>query len=79
MALIPDGREVGTETGVNRSGKDLDGNPVVVSASHEAIQDYGWPTAWGAGETKYQRGTYEQIGDTRLIRVTTADCANENA
>ncbi|MDE0940313.1 MAG: hypothetical protein OSA43_10185 [Pirellulales bacterium] len=44
MALIPDGREVGTETGVNRSGKDLDGNPVVVSASHEAIHSRAGPS-----------------------------------
>ena len=77
MALIPDGREVDTETGANRSGKDLEGNSVVISGSHEAIKDYGWETIWGAGETKYGRGTYEQFGDTRLIRVTTADCVEE--
>lgn len=52
MALIPDGREVTTETGANRLGNDLEGNPVVVSCSHEAIQDYGWRTIWQAGETK---------------------------
>jgi hypothetical protein len=57
----------------------MDDNPVVVSGSHEAIQDFGWPTIWGAGETKYSRGVYEQIGDTRLIRVTTADCAEEES
>ena len=79
MALIPDGREVDTEFGTNRSGKDLKGNPVVVSGSHEAIQDYGWRTIWGGGETKYQRGKYEQIGDTRLVRVTVADCAEEES
>lgn len=79
MALIPDGREVATETGANRSGKDLDDNPVVISGSHEAIHDYSWRTIWQAGETKYSRGSYEQIGDTRLVRVTTTDCANENA
>lgn len=77
MALVWSGREIDTETGQNRQGKDLDGNPVVVSGSHEAIQDYGWRTVWQAGETKYSAGTYEQIGDTRLIRVTTTDCANE--
>lgn len=77
MALIWGGREINIETGQNRLGKDMDGNAVVVSGSHEAIQDYGWPTVWGAGETKYLAGTYEQISDTRLVRVTPADCANE--
>jgi hypothetical protein len=79
MALIPNGREVSTETGANRSGSDLDGQPVVVSGSHEEIEDFGWRTVWQAAETKYSRGLFEQIGDTRVIRVTTADCANETA
>lgn len=79
MALIPDGREVATETGANRSGSDLDGQSVVVSSSHEAIEDFGWRTVWQAAETKYSRNLFEEIGDTRVIRVTTADCANEEA
>lgn len=79
MALIPDGRYVETEIGENRSGKDMDGNAIVVSGSHEAIKDYGWRTVWGAGEAKYARGSYEQIGDTRHIRVTTKDCLEEGS
>jgi hypothetical protein len=79
MALIPDGGEVETETGVTRSGKDMEGKRVVVSASHEAVEDYGWRTIWGAGETKYLRGLYEVNGESRVVRVKTADCAEEEA
>lgn len=80
MALVWTGQEVETETGENRLGHDMDNNRVVVSGSHEAINDYGWRTIWQAGETKYGRGEYDENGETRLIRVTTADCkAEDNA
>lgn len=73
MTLIWTGREVGTEAGTNRQAKDMDGNPVVVSATHEVEADFGWSKAWRSAERKYAEGRYEQIGDTRLVRVTTTD------
>lgn len=80
MALIWTGDEVGTLSGANRLGHDMQKNRVVVSGSHEAIEDYGWRTIWQAAETKYARGEYEQKEDTRSVRVTTADCeAEDNA
>lgn len=77
MALIPTGDEVETETGLNRLGHDIEGNRVVVSASFEVVNDYGWRTPWQAAESKYARGEYEDNGTTRVVRVTTADCKAE--
>lgn len=79
MALIPTGEEVSTLEGANRLGHDMDGNKVVVSGSSEAMNDFGWRTIWQAAETKYGRQEYEQISDTRVIRVTTGDCEAEEA
>ena len=56
MALISTGQDVGTETGGNRLGHDKDKNRVVVSDTHEAIDDYGWRTIWQAAGTKYGHG-----------------------
>ena len=49
--------------------KDSSGKAVTVSASHEAITDYGWPTIWQAASAKHDA----EGGD--LVRVTTEDCA----
>lgn len=79
MALIPTGDSVRTPTGENRLGHDLDGNRIVVSASEEATEDQGWPTIWQAAETKYDAGEFDDNGTTRVIKVTTAECAAERA
>ena len=78
MTLIPTGEEHATETGVGRLGHDAENNRVVVRTTFEAVDDYGWRTIWGASETKYLKGEYEQNGDTRLVKVTTTDCADED-
>lgn len=77
MALRPTGQIASTETGQNQLGHDDEGQRVVVSGSHEALQDYGWPTVWRVAERKYASGDY-RAGDTPLVRVTTDDCAGED-
>lgn len=78
MALIWNGREVGTETGTNRQAEDMEGNRVVVSATREVEDDFGWPKAWRSAERKYAEGRYEEIGDTRLVRITTNDIQGDD-
>lgn len=78
MALIWDGNEIEALTGFVRRGKDLSGNVVVIEATFEAVSDFGWPTAWGAAETKYAAGLYEDRGENiRGVKVTKADCQYE--
>ena len=47
--------------------KDQSGKQVVVSASSEAVQDFGWSLIWTAASAKYDR----EGGDS--VRIGTAD------
>lgn len=77
MALIFSGQEIGTPTGANRLGKDMDGKRVVVSGSHEAIKDHSWRSIWQTAEAMYARGEFEEIENTRVVRVHTENCKAE--
>jgi len=45
-----------------------EGTEILVSASYEAIEDYGWETIWDAASDKHDRyGGYS-------VHVTTDDC-----
>jgi hypothetical protein len=79
MALTWDGNEIDTLTGANRRGKDASGKIVVVSGTHEAVDDFGWRTIWQAAETKYANGIFEQNGEIYLVNVTTTDCQAEES
>jgi hypothetical protein len=60
-------------SGVNALGVDEKGVAVVVSASTEAIQDYGWPAIWEAASRKYDAGEASQNDGRSVVRVTTSD------
>ncbi|WP_395393079.1 hypothetical protein WBP07_17985 [Novosphingobium sp. BL-8A] len=79
MALEPTGDEINTLVGANRLGTDAAGNRVVVAATSESIDDFGWRTIWQAAESKYDLGDFEDNGTTRVVNVTTADCKAEEA
>jgi hypothetical protein len=74
VALIPTGDPIETETGLNRLGKDTDGNDVVVSASSDVVKVHGWSTVWESAEIKYARDEFESTDAKRVIKVITADC-----
>jgi hypothetical protein len=70
MPLYRDGEPI---TSPNLDGeiapaKDHNGKSVRVSVSTEAIQDFGWETAWEVASRKYDQNG----GDS--VRVTTSDC-----
>lgn len=62
--------------GENAKTIDQDGGIVVVEATSEAIQDYGWPTIIEAASEKYDKGIEDSKGPPPVVRVTTSDCAS---
>lgn len=67
---------VTTLEGENARTKDDHGNIVIVSASHEAVQDYGWDAILDVASNKYDAGEIVPNRNPPLVRVTTADFAN---
>ena len=60
-------------TGISIQATDFaTGKPVVVKASHEAIQDCGQPRVEAVASDKYDSGKIEFDGS---VLVHTADCA----
>lgn len=76
MSLSPTGRKTETLTGINAQATDDDGAMVIVAATAEAIQDYGWGTIWSAASDKYDEGHVDRTGSVPIVSVTTSDCAN---
>jgi len=77
MALNDTGYDkVATLTGMNAKTTDDAGNTVIVSASHEAIQDYGWPRVFEAASRKYDAEDVEPNSSPPLVRVTAGDCSD---
>jgi hypothetical protein len=75
MPLYDTGDRARTEAGENARAEDGEGRRVIVAASDEAIQDYGWGRIWDAAERKYDNGEYsEEAGRPRTVRITTTDC-----
>ena len=57
-----------THVGEFADAEDKDGTQVLVSASYEAIEDYGWDFIWDAASDKHDRyGGFS-------VHVTTDDC-----
>jgi hypothetical protein len=63
-----------TLTGQNVLAMDAQDQRVTVSASSEAIQDYGWAAIWDTASRKYDKGEVDRSGSQPLVRVTAADC-----
>lgn len=57
-----------THVGEFAEAEDRDGTHVLVSASYEAIDDYGWDIIWDTASHKYDR--YGGLS----VHVTTDDC-----
>ncbi|MGH6651081.1 MAG: hypothetical protein ACREB7_08120 [Sphingopyxis sp.] len=76
MPLTDTGVRVPTDTGVNARAKDEEDRAVVVAASQEAIDDYGWGTIFAAASRKYDNRDLESDGEPPRVRVHTSDCAN---
>jgi len=72
MALIEIGPRIEDLSGVSTRAKDSQGRVVIVWASHEVIQDYGWDEILRIAGEKYKRGDFEP-GSPPRVRVTTSD------
>jgi hypothetical protein len=73
MALIDSGDRVQTLTGTNARAQDGSGGSVIVSASHEAIQDYGWQAIFDVASKKHATGQIEPGSNPPLVSVKTGD------
>lgn len=73
MPLEDTGPNVVTLTGINTRAVDQDGNVVVISASQESIDDFGWGVIIPMASRKYDDGLFD-TGSTPLVRVTSSDC-----
>lgn len=71
--LTDTGDRIDTPEGTNARAVDSAGNTVIVSASHEAIQDHGWGAIFTAASQKYDRGDIVSGSKPPRARVTTAD------
>ena len=73
MPLVFTGQTAESLTGISIQATDSGtGMPVVVKASHEAIQDHGLPLAQEVAAAKYESGKVESDGS---IFVRAVDCA----
>jgi hypothetical protein len=73
MPLYDTGERTEVLTGPRALAKDQEDRRVIVSASHEVIKQVGWDGVWGSASDKFDRGDYEKVGDTPIVRVTTDD------
>lgn len=73
MALSDTGMRNPGLSGTDVKTHDGAGKPVVVSASHEAIQDHGWDAIIDVASDKYDAGNVEPNSNPPRVRVTTAD------
>jgi hypothetical protein len=73
MPLHETGPQMSDLTGTHARAEDPEGNAVMVSASTEVIQDYGWSAVWNMAENKYDNGEYDSTRKIPKVRVTTSD------
>jgi len=66
--------QVETLSGTNVLARNQNGAAVTISASLEAIQDYGWPAIWDVASRMYDAGEASQPDGKSVVRVTTSDC-----
>ena len=76
VSLTDTGARVETLSGVNAEAHNGLGATVVISATHEAIQDYGWGAIFKVASAKYDAGKTEPNSNPPLVRVTTGDLGN---
>jgi hypothetical protein len=77
MALRDTGQEALTESGTNYLALDGDDRRVTVSASEEALDDYGRPAVWAKAEKKYAANDFKETMSGRLVTVKTTDFDND--
>jgi hypothetical protein len=73
MPLQDIGPSVITLTGINTRAVDQNGSDVTISASQEAIDDFGWGVIMPMASRKYDDGQFD-TSNPPLVRVTAADC-----
>jgi hypothetical protein len=69
--LSDTGYRVDALEGINARAKDATGNIVNVSASHEAILDFGWSAIFIAASRKYAADQTVPNSKPPKVRVTT--------
>ena len=74
MSLIDTGRKIPANGRVNALAKDGSDKDVIVSATEEAIEDYGWGVIWAAASGKYDSGDVHRDGPKPKVMVSTLDC-----
>lgn len=62
--------------GVSAKAVDDAGATVIVQASHEAVQDYGWDVIFEAASKKYDDGVVTSVGPPPIVKVNERDFAN---
>ncbi len=73
MPLEVAGPSTVTLTGINTPAVDRNGTAVIISASQEAIDDFGWGVILPMASRKYDDGMLD-ANSTPMVRVTVADC-----
>lgn len=75
MALRDTGQTM-TDTDFTQRARALDqsNHTVIVIASAEAIEDYGWTVAMSAASKKYDAGDFQIVDGVRQVRVLSGDC-----
>ena len=72
-----------TDTGERTTDEDFNpralargsaGERVVVAASSEAVEDYGWGAVFSAAGRKYDAGDFQIIQGVKQVRVVSSDC-----
>ncbi len=78
MPLFDTGDRVPNAATMGKNARTLDENnkTVIVEATAEAIQDYGWETIISVASEKYDNRDLASEGSPPRVCVTTGDCAN---
>ncbi|GAB0114619.1 hypothetical protein AcidC75_21430 [Acidisoma sp. C75] len=73
MPLTPPSRTTPTSEGQNGLTYDHEGKKVIIVATHEAVQDHGWPKITQVASDKYDRGNVDTSKDPVQVPVGLED------
>ena len=75
MSLTDTGERM-TDSDFNQRAlaKGSKGERVIVVASSEAVEDFGWDTVFSAARRKYDAGDVQTVSGVSQVRVVSGDC-----
>lgn len=74
MALTGIGIPIATLEGFAAPAQSHLGERVTVQYSQEALDDFGSGVIWPIAEKKHNDGKFKTVGETKVVRITMADC-----